>query len=1175
MYAFLYVNRNTASTDIQVQVRAPPMILFVAILLLQFTIVIPIVAITITDQENITDLPLFSSIITPSGIVNNSSLLSISDDAIPDGYFVFELYSEEVVADAVYAFVLEHAFPLEMRSMLVEDICEALNSQLLLKDHRLECPDCDDIDNGNEGEINDKEHQMSDLYHLACGRRQALLYDEVVVYNGEEMGYLEIYEEEEPADIVYKLMQDFCLNHHKQNVCDSIQDEVILRVCAYIECKRYEAIIWQTSIKTEQNEYHLQIFQNEEPADAIYDILYPALSWRERQILMEEIMENNVPYSRNHALVFSISVHIQEIGDEIVLDIFDDGTEPVDQVYDFILEHNLNMYTKSLVNRVLNEVCGLYNENGTEVDIIPILPCTRNVPIIWAYDVYNDHDGSEAYIGTCEIMLHEEPIDVIDTFVIQHELPSDYRNKLFRMACEEISDLYTLLSHEFNMNNGSPDIIYPSTGCSRDLPIVFRQEIIDSNGTKLGTLEVLEDEEVADALARLWHKIPESISGESDSLSSGISIRHRLVNIICNKQNAHSSVRFRCTRTNAIVFDEYLSLENVDGSYDTTSDERYHLVIYDVEEPADKVYAWIMEHELDMDQYYKKVMDVVCSPNELINKDIMRPPIKCRRMAPILFGPQRVTNSDNETIGIFQILYWEEPADAVYSFLAQHELINDKAWSVQGILSQICHLPQLSNHCNRSVAVKYYNDSFTIGDKHIGEIVIWENEEVVDVMYNLRRRFGLTLQDQMEAMARICEKETIHCGRTRAIILRYSGINHKEFEEFNNATCLRYHNGWQFVSSRKGMDDIDNDISEYKFSLHFGLEVDALFDIISTWIQVLVQHEYTHTALHYLNTSEVVLIVIMVLYWELILKLTIGIITRQHLRVGKPYRIRRMTFMAVIAFLIVSTLHVCRIEPDIYIDSAMHAHQGKLPDLLMYEGDEPVDAILRWIKETSKEYHPLARQPIHMTLISDICESKVVNCTRKRAWEEIHMGHIMFRNQAHNITYMNPAVDPIRRNQCYSILNDESDSCIQEQAIDICQRLQPALSGCADEISVHISRQLRGYQEVRYSNKNSYIALELEMDVSQGELFQKAAAIVRRNGLNFVPYHRVDNGTDQSSGTYYIHSERGKRAYAALDAYIKVKDTETREWHDKPCTPMFGGALCGKKDKDGNLKIEM
>ena len=267
-------------------------------------------------------------------------------------------------------------------------------------------------------------------------------------------------------------------------------------------------------------------------------------------------------------------------------------------------------------------------------------------------------------------------------------------------------------------------------------------------------------------------------------------------------------------------------------------------------------------------------------------------------------------------------------------------------------------------------------------------------------------------------------------------------------------------------------------------------------------------------------------------------------------------------------FTALSILHVTMINSNNDIDYAIHAQEGKLSDLLIYEGDEPVDAIMRWIKDTSKEHHPLARGPIHLDLINEVCGSEKFTCSRKRAWEQIDMGHIVYRNQIHNITYVNPGIDVSEKAPCLSIPGVQIDSCIYRQAVEICGRLVPKMPNCENLISVHINREMKRFQKSRITSKNSYTVLGLEMDVNGDELFKKTAYLVREHGLNFSPYKRVDNGTDPYPNSMYIHkSSPGKLAYAFVDAYIKVKDEESREWHDKPCTPMFGGALCGKKDK--------
>jgi hypothetical protein len=92
------------------------------------------------------------------------------------------------------------------------------------------------------------------------------------------------------------------------------------------------------------------------------------------------------------------------------------------------------------------------------------------------------------------------------------------------------------------------------------------------------------------------------------------------------------------------------------------------------------------------------------------------------------------------------------------------------------------------------------------------------------------------------------------------------------------------------------------------------------------------------------------------------------------------------------------------------------------------------------------------------------------------------------------------------------------------------------------------------------------------MDAPDNELYPKMVTIARSLGMNIPPFNKVGNGT---ASLYYDWDDHTTDAYAARDAYHKVRDVESREWNDKPCTPYFGGALCAKNDKEGNMIIEM
>ena len=66
--------------------------------------------------------------------------------------------------------------------------------------------------------------------------------------------------------------------------------------------------------------------------------------------------------------------------------------------------------------------------------------------------------------------------------------------------------------------------------------------------------------------------------------------------------------------------------------------------------------------------------------------------------------------------------------------------------------------------------------------------------------------------------------------------------------------------------------------------------------------------------------------------------------------------------------------HVEVIEPNSQIDQAMHMFEGKIPNLIIYENEEPVDAVLRWGKLASKDHHPIVREKIYFDVLGRACD---------------------------------------------------------------------------------------------------------------------------------------------------------------------------------------------------------
>ena len=63
----------------------------------------------------------------------------------------------------------------------------------------------------------------------------------------------------------------------------------------------------------------------------------------------------------------------------------------------------------------------------------------------------------------------------------------------------------------------------------------------------------------------------------------------------------------------------------------------------------------------------------------------------------------------------------------------------------------------------------------------VGPLVIWETEEVIDKLYEIRQKFNLTLSNQMTKFTEICKQEEVFCGRSRAVVYAINDINHNNF----------------------------------------------------------------------------------------------------------------------------------------------------------------------------------------------------------------------------------------------------------------------------------------------------------------------------------------------------------------------------------------------------------
>jgi len=80
--------------------------------------------------------------------------------------------------------------------------------------------------------------------------------------------------------------------------------------------------------------------------------------------------------------------------------------------------------------------------------------------------------------------------------------------------------------------------------------------------------------------------------------------------------------------------------------------------------------------------------------------------------------------------------------------------------------------------------------------------------------------------------------------------------------------------------------------------------------------------------------------------------------------------------------------------------------------------------------------------------------------------------------------------------------------------------------------------------------------------------------MVNSLGTNYPPYARIDNGTIHKDDVYKWGPDY-TATWVILDKVGQLLNYEDRLWYDKPCEPVFGGAMCAKKDAKGNMMIEM
>jgi len=393
--------------------------------------------------------------------------------------------------------------------------------------------------------------------------------------------------------------------------------------------------------------------------------------------------------------------------------------------------------------------------------------------LLWGNDITTEAGHP---LGRLEIFEGEEAINVVDAFVQNIADDVDlgnaigFRSNLLDVVCES-----------------------ESITCSTRVPLVYRKLINDEHGKNLGAIEVYENEELIDAVVRFLRQTKVSVDE--------IALKNYVFEQACGL------ARVLCTRNVAVVYNQMIN--ESDGS------PIDRLVIYENEEPADKAFKWCKENNVV--KYYDCEYDLLLLP--FVNKPISfthsyspLPPggravlvnsvcesdmVICKRRQPVYLSIS-ISDPDGGHINMLELKHGNEPADDVFAFFATNGLFKKK-WDFHGMVQQICAKPSVD--CKREKAVKYFDNNFSMGNKELGRLVIWEDEEVVDVLYNIRMHHNMTAQDQRISFNDICKRPEVPCNRFKAIAYRKTQITKLDYEKFGNETCRRQFVGVKHLAS--------------------------------------------------------------------------------------------------------------------------------------------------------------------------------------------------------------------------------------------------------------------------------------------------------------------------------------------------------------------------------------
>jgi hypothetical protein len=476
-----------------------------------------------------------------------------------------------------------------------------------------------------------RDHYRGILKHVCntgkvtCTRVEALLYvQRIHDQNGKTLGTLNIYDHMEPVDQVYRFIVD-----HKLPF--SAVPQVLQPVCEQIStCSRGYPMVFSRNIVSEGGAPvgNLEIPVDVEPADAVYNFCIEHQVGKEfRKVLVDTVCSDNyVKCKRRSPLVFASPIVMEEGVSLGVLEIQEDE-EVADAIYHFWKEKNFTMDAR--IN-LFNTLCGRDR-----------LTCTRGRAKIQSLPIAKDETTT---IGVLDLYEGVEPADSIYEFAENYQLSDIERDNLIEKLCY-----------------GSSETQSPLT-CNRLAPVVFSAPITANNGTSLGVMEILVGDEPADAIARFGNKHEMSDEEKANLLPK-----------VCELS------RLPCTRERGLLY--HTTYTHKDGRVEP-------LYFFDGQDATDVIYDFAITRNISFRERRRYLIDTCSNSHGRLN---------CTRAEPMLLQIPVWESADKKLADLI-VLEGQEPVDIVYAFLEKHDLFQTAPLNTT-LLEVVCNSTRVV--CNR------------------------------------------------------------------------------------------------------------------------------------------------------------------------------------------------------------------------------------------------------------------------------------------------------------------------------------------------------------------------------------------------------------------------------------------------------------------------------------------